>query len=506
MSFHIPTRTDATRWNLVFQYSYAFLAFISGFVLIPLYLKYVPTPVYGGWLATGNILIWLTLIDPGLSTILQQRVALAYGKKDLRSATSTIASGLLLTFIVGVLIIASGFVASHFLSFIIGSLSTSDQELLQEAFILAAIGTSLSVVSYSFASINLALLGSFWVGIIQVVVTSLSIVVTVFLLTHGYGLFSIAYGGIFRGIGYTLGHIIYFVWRLSKEEMGFSSSLEELPALAKLISYTFFSRAAGVISANLDSVMVARVLGTAIAPILDVTRKVPDTSRMLTERPAIAMIPGLAHVMGSGQVAKAKELLLRFFRALIWFLFLIVGGLVAFNHSFVKLWVGEKFFAGANISILLCVVLLISVFSNSLSNICFSLGDIKGTSRAGVFQSIANIFFAYAGIKLWGLLGLVLAPLAGVFLVSGWYYPRVLRRLIGMNRRDALDIASEAAKVGSISIVAIALFSTQSPSTWFSFGLVVAAYSIVYICSLLAISSMARKEGFEFFKWAFPSS
>ena len=50
--------------------------------MVPLYLKYIPVELYGAWLATGNIVNWLLVVDPGISTVVMQRVGKSYGADD----------------------------------------------------------------------------------------------------------------------------------------------------------------------------------------------------------------------------------------------------------------------------------------------------------------------------------------------------------------------------------------------------------------------------------------
>ena len=77
----LPSRRKKTQWHLFFQYSAIILGIVSGIILIPLYLKFIPLDLYGAWLATGNILAWITIIDPGLSSVMQQKIAVAFGSK-----------------------------------------------------------------------------------------------------------------------------------------------------------------------------------------------------------------------------------------------------------------------------------------------------------------------------------------------------------------------------------------------------------------------------------------
>ena len=108
MTSIVRSRSTTAKWNLFFQYASIALSIISGVVLVPLHLKFISVDLYGAWVGTGSVLIWITLIDPGLSQVLMQQVAVAYGKKDIKLIQKIIVAGSVITLsIVGVMIMAS---------------------------------------------------------------------------------------------------------------------------------------------------------------------------------------------------------------------------------------------------------------------------------------------------------------------------------------------------------------------------------------------------------------
>ena len=76
---------------------------IRGLFIVPFYLKYIDNTIYALWLATGNIVVWLTFVDPGISNVLQQRVAYFMGKKDLITLSKVITSGIVLSGLISVI-------------------------------------------------------------------------------------------------------------------------------------------------------------------------------------------------------------------------------------------------------------------------------------------------------------------------------------------------------------------------------------------------------------------
>lgn len=488
------SRKKTTKWILFFQYVSIALTMVSSLLLVPLYLKFIPLGLYGAWLATGNILVWLTAIDPGLSTILQQRVGVVYGKKDFEAIRELLVGGLCITAIIVFFIIALGFLSVDYLPVWLNLPSNVDGSTIIRAFSLAVIGTSLMIFSYSIIAINRGILSSVGVGSIGVIVSVLAILFTIILLYNGFGLIAIPLGLLFRGVGFTLGNSGYLVWRLTSEKIGFSFSFRKIPALVKLMSYTFLGRAGGVVANNVDLFIVSRFLGPEIVPVLHLTRRAPEMSRMFVERPPVAFMPAVSHLVGAGEMDKARAVLIRLMRMMLWLTGLFVAGFIALNDDFVRLWVGSHLFAGQTINLIICGTFLFMVISNGLANLCFSLGNIKGNSLASLAQSLLFIPLVILGAKYFGLLGIVLAPFISTLAISAWYFPRSFSKLLKLSPQDRKDIIQEILKILVIIIPFTWIFASFNPTGWFQFIVLVGVFFFSYGLGLYFLSAQLRAE------------
>lgn len=496
------SRSRAAKWNLFFHYVSIGLVLVSGTVLIPLYLQYIPLGTYGAWLATGNILAWLTVIDPGLSTVLQQRASAAYGKRDVVELGALLTGGVLLSGIVALLVLVVGLVSSHFLIAWLNLSTTPDIDIVEQAFVLAAIGSALMIFSYGLTAFNQGLQSSLGIGLVFVITMIGSLVLTVFLLYQGVGLLALPFGLIVRGAGFTVGNAGYLLWRTWGEKFQFRVSLRGVGTLAKLTSYTFLGRGAGVIASNMDAFVLTRYLGPEVAPIFVLTRKAPDMSRMFVERPAVAFMPAVAHLAGSGDLDRARAVLLRLVRLTLWLLGLIAAGVLVFNRDFVALWVGADLFAGPFVNVVIVLALVVYVLVNGLSSLCFALGNIKGNSLASVAQGLLSVPLIIVGAKYWGMNGAALAPLVAMLATTAWYYPRIFSRLLELERADISAIAREAVNVLAAATIVIAAFVWVTLTTWVAFILTTMTFAILYALILGLLSQPFRDEMLGFLRYA----
>jgi O-antigen/teichoic acid export membrane protein len=479
---------------LLFQYILIFLTVIWGIVLVPLYLKFIPLDVYGAWLATGNIVAWLAVIDPGLSEVLQQKVATAYGGRKFANIGSLIIGGGLITLVIAMFVLLVGWLISDILVNWIKLENSSKTKLVKDAFLLAVMASTISIFSYSVVAINKGLQGSLAIGIISVTVYVLSLLLVIFLLYTGFSLLAIPIALIFHRVGVTLSNLIYLGWRLWSEKISLSFSFRQILTLTGLLSYTFIGRAGVVVAENVDAFIVARFMGAEIVPVLELTRKVPQMSKLVVERPVVAFMPAISHLVGTNEIDKARIVLLRLIRLILWLLGLIIGGFIAFNDDFVKLWVGADLFAGSTINFIICVTIAMSALTSNLAQLCWALGNIKGNSLANLLQSGLQICLAIIGIYYFGLLGLVLAPLLAIFAVSAWYYPRSFSRLLSIPSADRHAILREIVKTLLIVIVLIGIFIFPEPEGWLTFTIWTLSFSLCYGIVLWSVSSKARLE------------
>ena len=470
------------------------MAIVWGIIMVPLYLRFIPIDVYGAWLASGNILAWLSTMDPGLTSVLQQRIAVAYGKHDLQDVRAVLGGGLLIGAVVLLLAIIFGLACAHYLPSWINLSPSVDKLMIVNAFSLAVIGTSLMIFSFAITSINQGLQGSLGSGLISIGINAISLPVTVVLLYNNFGLFALAYNLIFAGVCSVVFQSVYLMWRVGSEKIGISFTLGSVFALAKLLSFTLLARVSGIISNNVDLIVVSRFIGPEAITVLALTRKSADFSKELVNQPTSAFLPAVSHLSGAGETDKAREVLMRLVRILLWLLGMIVGGLIAFNDDFVKLWVGPQFFAGNTINLIICGTILFTLASSCLANLCYALGNIKGSSLAGAVQSLLFIPLVIYGTKYFGLIGTVIAPLIAVFAVSAWYFPRSFSSLLKLSQRDIKGIISEVFRTVVVMVLLMLLFSWLYPKNWLQFFSFAASYCFLYAGFMHFVSGSFRDE------------
>ncbi len=488
------SHSRTTKWNVIFRYINILLAFIQGLLLVPLYLNYIPIEIYGAWLASGNILAWISTIDPGLTIVLSQQTSTYYGKGELDQVGKIIASGLMLSSAVLILALSFGFFSSYFLIDILNLSSDIDNSIIFEAFNYAFIGASLMLFSFSFSAINYGLQGSISIGLINVTTILLSIILTITLLYYGYGLMAIAYSSVFSGLSLSICNFLYLLFRVYNEKIVISFSLTSFIHLSKLLSFTFFSRASGIISNNIDLLLISRFLGPESVASFALSRKPIEISKEFINQPVVAYQPVISNMVGSMEIDKLRKMLSRLIIILIWITVFVIGGMISLNSEFVSLWVGESLFIGSSLNLIICFSACLMIFTQSAGYFSVSLGDIKRNSIAGALQSLLYIPLIYFGLKYFGLYGLVFAPIISMILTTTWYYPVSVQKLLKFSSNDIRNFINQTLYSLISIVLLIIIFFFVDIKSWLEFCVNIILFTLIYFSFLYLLSKMFKTE------------
>jgi O-antigen/teichoic acid export membrane protein len=487
-------RRRSTKWNLFFAYTHIFYAVVSGLVLVPLYLRFIPKEVYGAWLASGNILIWISIVDLGLADVIMQRTATAYAAGKTNEIIPTVLAGVAFASATAAVVFFGGWIAASHLQWLLQLPENFDTDQLQTAFRLAATGSALSIIGFSIGSANQGLDGALPAGISASLGNLVSLCSIVFLVLSGWGIAGIAAGFVVRGIFIFVGNAGYLLRRAVSDNFPFRFQRAPFRELLGFSAFTALGRAGVLLAGNMDAFLVARALGAGAVPVLILTRRGPDTFLMILGRPANAVMPSVANLAGSNQWDKARVILSRLMRITFWSGGLGLAAFLALNDDFVRIWVGADFFAGHAVSAGLVLFLIVALFVRTMAMLCIALGDIKKIYLMEFYRSLLCIVLMVVGVYFYGLLGLVVAQIAAMVIVSMAYLPRTFARLLRLSRGEKTALWWESGKSVLAACCLFAAFTRFQPHSWIQLGLIAGGLTAGYFVILWLLSSSFRAE------------
>jgi len=487
------SRKNTTRWNLFFLYLRAAIGIINGILIVPLYLYFIKSDLYGAWLATGNILIWFTVVDPGVGEVMTQKVSVLFSKHDYGTMKWMFSSAILISFIVTLLALIGSFGISFFIPDLLRVKDSVNVHELILAFRIMALGTACTLFSYSFAGILLGFQLVKFQGIVQVIAGILGIIINIVLLYAGFGLYSIAIQYFFRGVLVLICYFVYFIYINKKRKIGFGFNRKYFIEFSKVFSYTWIAKIVSVISENIDLIIVSRYIGPQFVTILEMTRRPLNTLSSFINMPSVAILPAASHLFGEGNIEKVKEVVFRFLRISFYIAFLVSFGFMAFNKDLVGIWLGEGYFLGTYQNLMICAIFLLSTINFNLMIFSFSFGNIKGNSIYTLVKSVFYISLLYFAAKHFGIPGILVLAFATAT-IGFFYFPRTLIKILHIEKFELKRIILNIIILGFLGLVLAIPFSYLEINNWYYLIMAALSFGIIYISILWLLDKNFKLE------------
>ena len=475
--------------------SFAF-TIAQGIVLVPLYLHFMPTSLYGAWLATGQALGWLALADPGADMVVRQRVARAFGAGEFENIGRWIGSGLLINLSAGFAMMVFGFLLAAWIPDRFG-LEPENVNALRTALRLGAVATSLMTWSLGLASPLQALQKPIPYCIAAIVGNVASIVAGVWLLFSGWGVASIPMSWLVRGL------ILMIGWALGLRHAWLSLSLGSLRGSAaqsreiiRLSVFTLLSRVGYLFQASSDAFLAGMLLGPVVAAKLVLTEKLIETLRTFPERFGAAAQPSLAHLFGEGDPHRSRAATRRFLRSGGVMLALLLGVGVALNKTVVTAWVGAELFAGNPFSIVFAIAAWMLTATNLGYHVLFAYGEIERPAKAFVVYGLLRFALVAVFARPAGILIFPLAAIAAAVLTFSRQVLMLTARLLRMEG-GAYRLFAQLGQPFAVCLAIGVGFSQVHltvGSRWVAVG---TGAIIVLLCMMLGLALVTRDQARE---------
>lgn len=255
-----PKRKQDAIWSLSFAYLTLSFNFFTGILFVPLYLSHIDVILYGAWLASGNLLAWFTLFDPGIGRVLTQRVSTSFGLNRRDEVGQYLFPGFVLVIGISMIVCASGYFLAQYVPDVVRLRGEVERGELRSAFSVAVIGLGVSMVSFAPGAVLRGLLRSHYAGIAGVSGMIMYCVTILALLFSGFGLMALAYGLLVRGLVVLILGLGFMVFVMKKEKISFQRTITKIGDLAQASVYAFFSKSSTKIIGHVDALAVSMIL------------------------------------------------------------------------------------------------------------------------------------------------------------------------------------------------------------------------------------------------------
>lgn len=489
------SRKRAALINLITNYSSIGLLIVQGILLVPIYLRYIDPRIYGAWLATGSVVGYLGLLDFGFNSIIVQKVAYVAGQKDRERLGKLIGTGLWIIVSLSLLPLLLGCAAYQYVP---GWVNIEGPGALQisRSFLVASLATSLMVVTYGVGGI---VVGLQWLGVVSVqfIITSiLGILMTLLFLYMDLGVMAIALGLLFRSVVLSIGHSIYLWWWIKKRLPSTDISFE--PALFRDLFrgslLVFASKISNTLSKKSDNLIVAAMIDPRLTVVLALTKKSAEMITAMAVRIASSLMPSMAHLSGETDRGKLVNYMLIMTKVCLIVGVFGTGGFFLLNGQFVKLWVGEEFYGGTVLTILISISSLIIILNTALYTNLFAKGKIAITTKATILEAVVRIPLSIAMCYYWGLQGIILAGIISIIPTSLLIQARSFKSVLKLQWSQIIcSLILFLCKFSVPFIAGLILQTFWHPVDWVGFVMYTIVYSTLAISYYVAIDKDVRR-------------
>ena len=430
------------RWNFVFQYGWVITNVINSILLFPIYITHIDKDTLGLWVATSSILGWMTLADPGVGEVLQQKIAEMRGAMQSRTTVDntttqahqlendksvpsdiitnyidtddqvaekveigkSIGSGLMASAIILLISIIVGLVCY----FTAGALINKDINRypnLSMALLITIISTGMQLVSFTVSGINQGLHNSAHVAIASLTANVLFLIVNLLLLYAGMGLLSIALANLARALYINVFNFTSLLALLKRETTAIRFYKDHFKRFIRIFSFTSASKIISNLAGGIDMLVLARYIPPAQITLYELNRRPVNQSNSLIGRHSVALMPLISHSKGTGNKAYITDLIHRQFRLYIYIAVFAAFMFIINYKDLLILWTGKGTFLGYEALLMIVGGSIAYLLGYFMSNMNYALGDIKANSKYLMVKGLIYGVLMFFGAKYYGIFG-----------------------------------------------------------------------------------------------------
>jgi O-antigen/teichoic acid export membrane protein len=415
--------------GVLLSYGNQGLVMLVGLWLTPFLLHHLGQHDYGVWLVGLQSLTYLTLLDIGVIGLLPREVAFVSGRvhqgaspEELRTLLEENAIVILWqTPIVVVAVTIAWFVMSHqgfgFRGVLLIILATYCIQFPLRLFFAALEGLQ----DFGF------------LGYLQICAWAAGVIVNVSSVVLGKGLYGLAYGWVVTQAVVTFGCI----WRIYAAFGHFGPRRLRWLPWSKIRGYlrsgfwVSVSQVTQLLIKGVDVVLLAAASGPAAVVPYSCSTKLQS---VLANQPQVilqAAQPGLTQLRATADRAHLGRVIGTLAQAMLMLSGAVGMVVIAVNQGFVTRWVGPKQYLGFWFSVLISIGMLLRHLNTTSVYSLFCFGRERFISIVGFADSVCFAVLTFVFLRWFGVIGIPLASIGSVLLVSLPLNFRELRRVTG---------------------------------------------------------------------------
>jgi O-antigen/teichoic acid export membrane protein len=420
-------RTKSALLGAISSQVYTIISVILNIFSIPIIVKHLNSEIYGLSVIIFQVTAYLGMFDFGLTAGIERYLA---GTRDNNTdnkliITKIVSTSLIVYSVIALIVIVIGNIFAPFA----GHIFNAPAKYLQSIHHIIAWLSAL----LGFQLILRAITGIFFAHQRQFLSNTLSfflvvgnIICTVCFVDLGYGLWSFVYSQATMSLLY--GAVNLYFFRIYYPYIKIDLKNFEFQMVREMFSYGFSLFLTGIavqVIFQTDRVIIGSLISFTAVSIYTFTAKLPELTSQLVWKisdnsfPALVELSKKTHAVSSLKTAhdKLMQVTLSCTTTIFWLVIL-------FSYPFIKLWVGEEYYAGFLFTALVSYLYLIQLTFIHVTSVCLNgLGIARRLTVSALIEAVINLAMSLYLVKIYGLKGAITATIVGGLLTSFWYVP-----------------------------------------------------------------------------------
>ncbi|MCG8430176.1 MAG: hypothetical protein MJA29_03275 [Candidatus Omnitrophica bacterium] len=466
---------------------------LVNFIVIPLIVGGLGQSLYGVWRMIIQSIGYLSTSDLRPMATLKYTLAVRQHKDDINEKKRQIGAAIIVWFIaLPVFCVVGFFVVSYFP--LIVDVTTHNLSVIKIALLIMVIGTAMDRIFSLPANILRGMNQEYQAMGLNAIMVIVSGGLIVLAMHMKSGLIGLAVATI---LGLLLSGMVRFV--VAKRILSWIGILkpypQELLRFLKLSFWLFLLGISELVLYRSDILLVGILGGPTLAAVYSLTNSIFLLLGTQVEQIIYASMPGVAGICGTKNWPLLNKIRYELF--IIGFSAMSFLGIFAvlFNRSFLELWVGESFYGGGALTLLLAIVAFENFFLRVQSAISDSLLAFRERTLINSVSGLIVVILAIALFNVLGAIGIVIAYLVAklVLLFQIEYF---LRKMIPIEFTiNRFLIVRKIYFVAPLIMIAYWARNLFKADNWINFIAisVIASLFIIPLVAYLGLSASERK-------------
>ncbi len=470
-------------------YIFTLVSMIISLWMVPFLLTYLSKPEYGLFAIAGDLLGWLSISSLGITSALNSKGAQLLGNENRKELNVVINTTLFTQLATSILIIlVGGLILLNPREFFGNVTDIENFEI-----VVAILITSyyLQYINQPFSSLLVADKQIHIDNYLKLGLLLIQTALTVIFLTQGYKLLALAYSNFIANL-----IIISITWyrvKRSFPDLTFSIEFWRKDRMIYLLKNGLWftvGGVAGILIYRMDAFLIGKYLSLTLVTAFIINSKMYQIAEKIHSQFFNTSRPYFAQMYGKGDIDKFSKLYNIVYYTSFYAAFIIGLSVYLISEWFIGLWVGNEYYLGREINLLLCVNFIIQagVLPNRII-LATSLFKNREHALTRIFDGILKLSLSVVFIKEFGVSSIIIAAIISSLIFSNLSLNYLSGKLLGEGYFQKLLPIIPAL------LILIALLFQKINEQFIVFSLIAICFTLIYINLMRKHSSYLKYNG-----------